>query len=349
MKVKDFDYQLPPELIAQVPELRRDASRLLHYDRSSRKLEHRKFSDLKGLLKKGDTLVINNTKVIPARLFAVDDRHRKLEVFLLKRLSEDFLNWQCLVKPGKRLPVDSKKATLKVAFLEGASGELSRDSEEQGVFRLALKLPTSPIKQTFEEWVERAGLPPLPPYLKREASKGDKETYQTVYADPLGSVAAPTAGLHFTRTLLEEIAAKGVEIAPLTLHVGYGTFSPIRVSNLDEHKMHSEFFEISEEVFGRIQTRRKQGGRTIAVGTTSLRALESVKKVGLKGETQLFIKPGYEFSEIDGLVTNFHLPQSSLYILVCALMGLENAQRCYQTAIEAKYRFFSYGDAMAIL
>ncbi len=339
LKKSDFYYDLPEELIAQTPAEPRDSSRLLVYDRASGKVEHKIFRDIKNYLRKGDVLVVNNTKVLPARLFAHTEHGGKVEVLLLKRLSA--LRWEVLVKPGKKcrpgtvLTIDEKLSLTVASVTE--SGERIVDFMCDGV---------------FEEALERVGSMPLPPYIHEKLK--DKNRYQTVYAKTDGSAAAPTAGLHFTPQLLEEIKAMGVEVAEILLHVGLGTFRPVKEDAITDHKMHSEYYEVNERAAEIISRAKRKGRRVIAVGTTSVRTLESaVKNDGTiepcRGNTSIFIYPPYKFRCVDALITNFHLPESTLIMLVAAMVGREKILELYKTAVEEKYRFFSFGDCMFII
>ncbi len=335
---KDFYYDLPPERIAQTPLADRAASKLLVMNRETGAIAHRHFRDIIEYLRPGDCLVMNNTRVIPARLYgAKEDTGGKIEFLLLKRISLD--NWEVILKPGKKAKPGSRfvfgNGLLKAQVLEVAEdGKRIVHFEYEGV---------------WEEVLDRLGEMPLPPYIKEKLS--DKERYQTVYSKIDGSAAAPTAGLHFTPELLKKIEEKGVKPAYLTLHVGLGTFRPVSVENAEEHIMHTEHYEISPKAAEIINQTRKSGGRIIAVGTTSVRTLETVADengyVKAKtGETNIFIYPGYAFKAVDGLITNFHLPESTLLMLVSAFAGREHILHAYQTAIEQEYRFFSFGDAM---
>jgi len=281
--------------------------------------------------------VRNNTRVIPARVPAKNAEGQKCEVFLLKPLGKEFSSWSCLFKPAKKV-----KTSLPLFLKDGSLVHVLRNSD--GSFQVTL-----PEKKEFWTWLSTVGEPPLPPYIKRNISPEDAERYQTVFSKELGSVAAPTAGLHFTEGLLEKLKNQRVNFADITLHVGYGTFAPIRVDHIEEHRMHEESFFVPEETLNQIRSSRSLGGRVIAVGTTSLRTLESIPQAGNSGNTDLYITPGYQFTEIDGLITNFHLPQSTLYVLVYSLLGGELCKRAYQEAIEKEYRFYSYGDAMLVL
>ena len=338
-KKSDFYYELPEELIAQSPAEPRDSSRLLVYDRASDSVEHKIFKDITGYLKKGDVLVVNNTKVLPARLYAHTENGGAVEVLLLKRLEKDI--WEVLVKPGKKCSVGkkliiSKNLTLTVEGITD-SGERIVRFYYDGV---------------FEEILDKAGSMPLPPYIKSKLK--DKNRYQTVYAKRDGSAAAPTAGLHFTPALLQGLKDKGVEIAEVLLHVGLGTFRPVKEDIITDHKMHSEYFEVGADAAETVNRAKREGRRVIAVGTTSVRTLESVADENgflkpCSGNTEIFIYPPYKFKCVDALVTNFHLPESTLVMLVAALCGREKILELYKTAVNEKYRFFSFGDAMLIL
>ena len=341
MKVSDFNYDLPQELIAQVPIKNRDESRLMVLDKESKTIEDKTFKDILDYLKPGDCLVRNNTKVIPARLYGVkEETGANIEFLLLKRIEDDI--WEVMVHPGRRL----KKGT-KVSFGEGLLKAEILDILEGGNRKVKFY-----YNGIFNEILDKIGLMPLPPYI-HEALK-EKNRYQTVYAKYEGSAAAPTAGLHFTDELLEKISKKGVEIANVTLHVGIGTFRPVKVENIEEHNMHSEHYYIKKEDVEKINKTKQNGGRIIAVGTTSCRVLESVADENgmvkeVEDNTNIFIYPGYKFKCIDGLITNFHLPESTLIMLVSALAGKDFIMQAYKHAVEEKYRFFSFGDAMFIL
>ena len=340
MDVKDFYYDLPQELIAQDPLSDRSGSRLMVLDKNTGEIEHRIFRDITEYLRPGDCLVINNTKVIPARLYGVkEDTGAKIEVLLLKRKENDV--WETLVKPGRKC-----KPGTKLSFGEGLlTGEVTEIVEEGN------RLIRFHYEGIFEEILDRLGQMPLPPYITHQLK--DKNRYQTVYAKHDGSAAAPTAGLHFTQELLQEIQDMGVTIAHVTLHVGLGTFRPVKVDTIEEHHMHSEFYVVEEEEAKKINDTKKNGGRVICVGTTSCRTLESatgedgILKAG-SGWTDIFIYPGYRFKILDCLITNFHLPESTLVMLVSALAGREHILNAYQEAIKERYRFFSFGDAMFI-
>lgn len=340
MNVKDFDFELPEELIAQDPLEKRDNSRLMVLDKETGAVTHRVFYEIAEELKPGDCLVINDTKVIPARLYGEkEDTHAQIEVLLLKRTEKDV--WETLVKPGKK----AKPGTV-IVFGDGKLRGEVVDIVEEGN-----RLIRFSYEGIFEEVLDELGQMPLPPYITHELK--DKNRYQTVYAKYEGSAAAPTAGLHFTEELLEQLQQKGIKIARVTLHVGLGTFRPVKVENVLEHHMHSEFWQISEETAALVNETKAAGGRIIAVGTTSCRTIESAStEDGIlhagSGWTDIFIYPGYRFKVLNGLITNFHLPQSTLIMLVSALAGRENVLNAYKTAVEEKYRFFSFGDAMFI-
>ena len=340
MDVKDFYFDLPQELIAQDPLEDRSSSRLLVLDKKTGEIEHHTFRDIVSYLKKGDCLVINDTKVIPARLFGVkEDTQAKIEVLLLKRKENDI--WETLVKPGKK----AKPGTV-ISFGDGLLKGTVVDVIEDGN-----RLIQFSYEGIFEEILDQLGQMPLPPYITHQLK--DKNRYQTVYAKHEGSAAAPTAGLHFTKELLKEIEDMGVTIAHVTLHVGLGTFRPVKVDNVLDHHMHSEFYVVEEEEAKKVNDAKKNGGRVICVGTTSCRTVESatgedgILKAG-SGWTDIFIYPGYRFKILDGLITNFHLPESTLVMLVSALAGRDHVLHAYEEAIKERYRFFSFGDAMFI-
>lgn len=340
MKVSDFNYDLPQELIAQVPIKNRDESRLMVLDRKSKTIEHKIFKDILDYLKPGDCLVRNNTKVIPARLYGIkEETGINVEFLLLNRIEGDY--WEVMVKPGRRL----KKGT-NVIFGNGLLKAEILDIMEGGNRKVKFI-----YEGIFNEILDQIGLMPLPPYIHEKLQ--DKDRYQTVYAKYEGSAAAPTAGLHFTDELLEKIKQKGVEIANVTLHVGIGTFRPVKEENVEEHKMHTEHFYIKDEDVEKINKAKRTGHRVIAVGTTSCRVLESIADENgyvkqIETDTGIFIYPGYKFKCIDGLITNFHLPESTLIMLVSALAGKEFVMKAYEEAVREKYRFFSFGDAMFI-
>ena len=341
MKTSDFYYELPQELIAQDPLEDRSASRLMHLDRKTGAVEHRHFRDIKEYLRPGDCLVINDTKVIPARLYGRKvGTDALIEILLLKRRENDV--WETLVKPGKKC-----RPGAEISFGEGILRGRVLDVVEEGN-----RLIQFESEGILEEILDQLGEMPLPPYITHKLK--DRKRYQTVYARHEGSAAAPTAGLHFTKELLEEIREMGVKIAHVTLHVGLGTFRPVKVENVTEHHMHSEFYVVEEEQAALVNEARKNGGRIIAVGTTSCRTLESaadaegILKAG-SGWTDIFIYPGYRFKILDGLITNFHLPESTLIMLVSAFAGKEQVLGAYREAVKERYRFFSFGDAMVIL
>ena len=339
MKVTDFDYDLPKELIAQTPIEKRDESRLMVLDRSKETIEHRKFKDIVEYLKPGDVLVRNNTKVIPARLYGRKETGAHVEFLLLNNIEGDI--WECIVRPGNKLHVGAK-----VIFGDGVLKAEVLETMEGGTRKVKFS-----YNGIFNEILDKIGLMPLPPYI-HEALK-DNDRYQTVYAKYEGSAAAPTAGLHFTEELLQKLQEKGIEIANVTLHVGIGTFRPVKEENVEEHKMHTEHFYIKKEDVEKINSAKKEGRRVIAVGTTSCRVLETIAdENGFVKETEedtgIFIYPGYKFKCLDGLITNFHLPQSTLLMLVSALAGKDYVMRAYKEAVKEKYRFFSFGDAMFI-
>lgn len=341
MDVKDFYYDLPQELIAQDPLEDRSSSRLMVLDKITGEVEHRHFKDITEYLRPGDCLVINNTKVIPARLYGVKEgTEAKIEILLLKRKENDI--WETLVKPGKKCKIGTK-----IVFGEGIlTGEVV-DIVEEGN-----RLIQFHYEGIFEEILDRLGQMPLPPYITHQLQ--DKNRYQTVYAKYDGSAAAPTAGLHFTPELLQQVRDMGVDIAEVTLHVGLGTFRPVKETDVLKHHMHSEFYKIEQSEADKINKAKKEGHRVIAVGTTSTRTLESAADENgflteKSGWTEIFIYPGYQFKVIDALITNFHLPESTLVMLVSALAGREHVLAAYETAVEEKYRFFSFGDAMFIV
>ena len=341
MKTSDFYYDLPEELIAQDPLEDRSASRLMVLDKNTGKIQHHIFKEIVHYLNPGDCLVINDTKVIPARLYGAKvGTDAKIEVLLLKRKENNI--WETLVKPGKKAKIGTR-----ISFGDGLlMGEVV-DIVEEGN-----RLIQFSYDGIFEEILDKLGQMPLPPYITHQLK--DKNRYQTVYAKHDGSAAAPTAGLHFTPELLEEIKAKGVNIAHVTLHVGLGTFRPVKVEDVTQHHMHSEFYVVEEDQAALINETKKKGGKIISVGTTSLRTLESassddgILKAG-SGWTDIFIYPGYRFKIVDRLITNFHLPESTLIMLVSALAGKEHIMEAYEEAVKDKYRFFSFGDAMIIL
>ncbi len=339
MKKSDFDFYLPEELIAQTPLERRDGSRLLALDKYSGEIEHRHFYDLPDFLKAGDCLVMNNSRVLPARLIGTRKTGGMVELVLLRDLGDG--RWECLSRPGRKT-----KPGTELSF---GDGELNAVVE--AVVEGGNRIVRFDYEGIFLEVLERLGKMPLPPYIKEELN--EPERYQTVYSRELGSAAAPTAGLHFTEELLEKLKDKGVKLCYVTLHVGLGTFRPVKEDEIEDHEMHSEFCIIPEETAQAVNETRRAGGRIVAVGTTSCRTLESfAKKDGTleacSGWTNIFIYPGYKFKCIDALITNFHLPESTLIMLVSALAGRENILNAYKTAVEERYRFFSFGDAMFI-
>lgn len=342
MNVSDFDYELPPELIAQDPLADRSSSRLLILDRKTGEISHHIFRDITDELVPGDCLVINNTKVIPARLLGIrKETGAAVELLLLKRLEDRANTWETLVRPGKKC--------REGAVLSFGDGLLEAEITE--VLPDGNRLVRFTFDGIFEEILDRLGQMPLPPYITHRLE--DKNRYQTVYAKYDGSAAAPTAGLHFTQELLQQIRDKGVSIAEITLHVGLGTFRPVKADTVEEHHMHSEYFEVNEEAAALINGARRTGHRVIAVGTTSCRTLESAASEDgslrpCSGWTDIFIYPGYRFKIVDALITNFHLPKSTLMMLVSALAGRENIMKAYGEAIKERYRFFSFGDAMFI-
>ncbi|MEG1416564.1 MAG: tRNA preQ1(34) S-adenosylmethionine ribosyltransferase-isomerase QueA [Clostridium sp.] len=340
MKVSDFYFDLPEELIAQEPLEQRDNSRLLVLDKETGEVEHKHFKDVLDYFNEGDCLVLNNSRVIPARLFGIKkETGAKIEFVLLKRVDKD--KWETLVKPGK-------KAKPGTSFVFG-NGEL--ECEVLETTEIGGRIIEFKYEGIFEEVLDKLGQMPLPPYITKQLE--DKERYQTVYSKINGSAAAPTAGLHFTSDLLEKIKAKGVNIAYVTLHVGLGTFRPVKVEDINEHIMHSEFYSIDKENAELINNTKKSGKKVITVGTTSTRTLETVGDENgyikeCSGWTDIFIYPGYKFKVVDNLITNFHLPESTLIMLVSTLAGQDNTMNAYKTAVEERYRFFSFGDAMFI-
>ncbi|WP_291650493.1 tRNA preQ1(34) S-adenosylmethionine ribosyltransferase-isomerase QueA [Clostridium sp.] len=340
MKVSDFDFYLPEELIAQHPLEKRDSSRLMVLDKKTGEIEHKSFHDVIEYLNEGDTLVLNNTRVMPARLIGEKEgTGGKIEFLLLKRIEGD--KWECLAKPGKRAKIGQK-----FTFGEGKLTCTVVDIVEEGN-----RIIEFSYDGIFEQVLDELGEMPLPPYITEKLE--DKERYQTVYSKEKGSAAAPTAGLHFTEELLNEIKAKGVNIAYLTLHVGLGTFRPVKVEDINEHIMHSEYYHLDKENADLINKAKKRGNKVIAVGTTSTRTLETIGDDNgfvkeQSGWTDIFIYPGYKYKVIDELITNFHLPESTLIMLVSALSGKENVMKAYNEAVKEKYRFFSFGDSMII-
>ena len=340
MKVSEFNYNLPEELIAQVPIEKRDESRLMILDRKLKKIEHKVFKDIIDFLEPGDCLVRNNTKVIPARIYGKKETGANVEFLLLNNIEGDI--WESIVRPGNKLHIGTKvyfgEGLLKAEILEIMPGGTRK-----------VKFSYEGI---FNEILDKIGLMPLPPYIHEELKQKDR--YQTVYAKYDGSAAAPTAGLHFTEDLLKQLEEKGIIIANVTLHVGIGTFRPVKEETVENHEMHSEHFYIKKEDVEKINNAKQNGNRVIAVGTTSCRVLESIADDNgfvkeTEGDTKIFIYPGYKFKCLDGLITNFHLPQSTLLMLVSALAGKDYIMKAYEEAVKEKYRFFSFGDAMYII
>lgn len=340
MKIEEFDYHLPEELIAQTPLKKRDASRLLVLDKETEEISHKHFSDILDYLEEGDTLVLNDTKVLPARLIGEkEDTQAVIEILLLKNIEKD--EWECLTKPARRV----KNGTI-VSFGNGLLKAKCIKELEDGLRHFELL-----YDGILYEILDELGTMPLPPYIHEKLE--DQSRYQTVYAKEVGSSAAPTAGLHFTKELLEKIREKGITLCYVTLHVGLGTFRPVKVEKIEEHQMHSEYYHMKKEVAEILNDAKRRGGRIISVGTTSTRVLETIMSKyatfqECSGFTDIFIYPGYEFKAIDCLITNFHLPKSTLIMLVSALAGRENILHAYQVAVEERYRFFSFGDAMFI-
>lgn len=336
MKTSDFNYYLPEELIAQTPADPRDSSRLLIYDRQKKEIAHGLFKDILSHLKKGDVLCVNNTRVLPARLFGKTVNGGNVEILLLKRI--ELNRWEVMVKPGKKARTGST-----IIFSDKLKANIISNSED------GTRIAEFVFEGVFEDIINEIGLMPLPHYIK--SSLADKERYQTVYSQISGSAAAPTAGLHFTKEILQSLKEKGVEIAEVLLHVGLGTFRPVKSETVQEHSMHSEYYEITEKAAEIINRAKSENRKIIAVGTTSVRVLESVADENgfiksCKGDTKIFIYPGYKFKCVDNLITNFHLPMSSLIMLVSAFAGREETLKLYKTAVAEKYRFFSFGDAM---
>lgn len=340
MKVEDFDYYLPEKLIAQTPLEKRDTSRLMVLDKTTGKIEHKHFYNIVDYLEEGDTLVLNDTKVLPARLIGEKEETKAvIEILLLKNISGD--DWECLVKPARRIKVGTV-----VTFGSGKLKAKCIKEEPEGIRHFTLI-----YDGILMEILEHLGTMPLPPYIHEKLK--DQSRYQTVYAKEIGSAAAPTAGLHFTKELLEQLTKKGVNIAYITLHVGLGTFRPVSVDKVEEHEMHSEYYQMTKETAELLKKTKENNKRIIAVGTTSTRTLETTMTkynefTECSGWTNIFIYPGYKFKAIDALITNFHLPKSTLVMLVSALAGRENILNAYKTAVQEEYRFFSFGDAMLI-
>ena len=341
MNIEEFDYDLPESLIAQTPLKHRDQSRLLVMGRESGKTTHQHFADVIDYFKEGDTLVLNDTRVMPARLFGIkEETGAKVEMLMLTHIEDN--DWEVLLKPAKRIKVGQR-----LSFGDGKIVAECIEELDQGGRIMRLH-----YEGILQERLDELGEMPLPPYIKERLD--DPDRYQTVYAKESGSAAAPTAGLHFTDELLEAIRAKGIRIVFITLHVGLGTFRPVSVENIDDHEMHSEYYQISEDTAQLLNKTRREGGRIISVGTTTTRTLETVRSqhdqfVATSGWTDIFIYPGYEFKAIDGLITNFHLPKSTLVMLVSAFSTRENVLNAYREAVERQYRFFSFGDAMLII
>lgn len=340
MKTSDFYYDLPKELIAQTPVEPRDSSRLLILGRNNGEIEHKHFYDIIEYLHEGDLLVVNDSRVLPARIFGIkEETGARVEFLLLKQISGN--KWETLCKPGKKAK-EGTKFTFGDGLLKATVVEVKDDGNRVVDFE---------CDENFFAALDKIGQMPLPPYITEELK--DKERYQTVYSHELGSAAAPTAGLHFTKELMDRIREKGINIASVTLHVGLGTFRPVKVDDVTNHKMHSEHYEVPEETAKLIKQTKENGGRVIAVGTTSCRTLESVATqygeiIACDGFTDIFIYPGYKFKVLDGLITNFHLPESTLIMLVSAFAGFDNVMNAYKNAVDEKYRFFSFGDAMFI-
>ncbi|MBQ8681993.1 MAG: tRNA preQ1(34) S-adenosylmethionine ribosyltransferase-isomerase QueA [Bacilli bacterium] len=340
MKTDDFDFELPEELIAQHPIENRDQSRMMVLNRKTGELEHKVFSDIIDYLKPGDTLVLNDTKVIPARLFGIKyETNAHVEILLLKNLEQD--NWECLVKPAKRVKI----GTI-LSFGDGLLKAKCTKIGEEGIRTLQFI-----YDGLFYELLDKLGTMPLPPYIREQLS--DQDRYQTVYAKNIGSAAAPTAGLHFTKELMKKIEAKGIDICYITLHVGLGTFRPVNVEDVTKHTMHSEYYVMTSDVAKKLNQAKQEGRRIITVGTTSTRTLETIIKKygefkGCSGWTNIFIYPGIKLEAIDGLITNFHLPKSTLIMLVSAFSSKEIILNAYKEAVNNKYRFFSFGDCMFI-
>ena len=339
MKTEDFNYNLPEELIAQTPLKNRDESRLLVLDKETGNIEHKHFYDIIDYLNEGDSLVLNDTKVLPARLFGIkEETNAHIEILMLKETDKD--TWECLTKPAKRVNIGT------IIDFGGLLKAKAIEIKEEGIIVYKFE-----YKGIFYEILDKLGTMPLPPYIHEKLK--DQSRYQTVYAKEEGSAAAPTAGLHFTKELLKKIEEKGINIVYITLHVGLGTFRPVNVENINEHKMHSEYYIMSEESANILNKTKQNGKKIISVGTTSTRTLETIMNLygefkSCSGWTDIFIYPGYKFKAIDNLITNFHLPKSTLVMLVSALAGRENILNAYNEAIKLRYRFFSFGDAMLI-
>ncbi|MBN1968535.1 MAG: tRNA preQ1(34) S-adenosylmethionine ribosyltransferase-isomerase QueA [Candidatus Delongbacteria bacterium] len=342
MKVSDFDYILPEELIAQAPLEKRDQSKLLVLDKESGEISFKRFYNIIDLLKSGDLLVVNETKVIPARLFAgrTPQKTDEIEIFLIKEVALN--SWEVMVRPGKKV-----KENTEIFFQNNIFAKVVKILENGN------RILKFDYNFDIKYDLFNIGKMPLPPYIKRDAKTDDEKTYQTVFAKNEGAVAAPTAGLHFTEELFDRLKLKGIEVVKITLHVGIGTFRPVKVENVSEHVMHNEYYEIDEKAAETINRAKVENRRVIAVGTTSVRTLESAvikdRVVAQKASTDIFIYPGYTFKVIDGLITNFHLPKSTLMMLVSALAGRDNIMNAYRSAIDERFRFYSYGDAMLII
>lgn len=340
MLLSQYDYHLPEELIRQTPLEKRDSSRLFVLNRKTGANEDKHFSDIIDYLNPGDTLVLNNTKVLPARLFGVkEETNAVIEVLLLKELEKDV--WECLTRPAKRVHIGSV-----ISFGEGLLKFECIEEKEEGIRVFKLLYPGILL-----EILEELGTMPLPPYIHKELK--DQTRYQTVYAKTPGSAAAPTAGLHFTKELLDKIKEKGIDILYITLHVGLGTFRPVNVDNIEEHHMHTEYYEMNKETANLLNETKRRGGRIIAVGTTSVRTLETIRRdnpefIEISGWTDIFIYPGFEFRAVDAIITNFHLPKSTLLMLISAFAGRDRVLAAYKEAVEKKYHFFSFGDSMLI-
>lgn len=340
VKTEDFNYDLPEHLIAQTPLKQRDHSRMMILDKESGEIIHKHFHDILEELKSGDVLVLNNTKVIPARLYGVKEETKSaIEILMLKEAEND--RWECLVKPAKRVKVGTV-----ISFGDGLLRAICTESKEEGIRLFQLQ-----YEGILYEILDRLGEMPLPPYIHEKLE--NKDRYQTVYAKNEGSAAAPTAGLHFTNELLDKLLDKGIQIEYVTLHVGLGTFRPVAVEDVTNHKMHSEFYQMEEDVAEALNLAKKEGRRIVAVGTTTTRVLETIMKSyhtfeACSGWTDIFIYPGYQFEAIDALITNFHLPKSTLLMLVSALARKDNIMRAYREAVKEEYRFFSFGDSMFI-
>lgn len=348
LKTSDFYYDLPPERIAQTPIYPRDSSRLMRLDRETGEVTHHIFRDIADMLRPGDTLVINDSKVIPARLYGkrIKDGEESGDVELLLLRHRENLSWECLVKPGKRA-----RPGAELSFGDGILTAKVGEIVEDGCRVINFEFDSEKYTDIFSV-LDEIGVMPLPPYITEKLE--DKDRYQTVYAKDAGSAAAPTAGLHFTPELMQKLDDMDVKFARVMLHVGLGTFRPVKEDNIADHEMHTEFITVTKEAADLINSRRAAGGRTICVGTTSCRTLESVADedgniVPMSGDTGIFIYPGYKFKATDALITNFHLPESTLIMLVSALAGKENVMRAYETAVKEEYRFFSFGDAMMIV